>query len=265
MSQLALRLTLPFLFLAACLLPVRASASGETQQAAAPQASAMSEQSFRSAMALEGVQRVEYKAADGTPLTFAAFIAEVMAGRSFDKMMAMDKSLAVMTIKAGSGASAHGPGHTPKPSGLAVAVDGEMPSLPHADLEGRRHALANGRTFTLLSFFFADCVPCIREIPALNALDAERDDLDIVSVTFDDTATAKRFVQERGLKTPIVADAQGHIDAVGVKVYPTLALVSPDGHLLGVRSAYEPVGGADAGLKELRDWLHSVQSNKAAH
>jgi peroxiredoxin len=264
MPQHALRLTLPFLLLAASLLPIRASAAGETQQSPAPQASPMSEQGFRSAMALEGVQRVEYKGADGKPLTFAAFIAEVMAGRSFDKMMAMDKSLAVMTIKAGN-ASPHEPEHAPKPSRLAVAVGGEMPPLPHADLKGQAHALANGRTFTLLSFFFADCVPCIREIPALNALDAERDDLDIVSVTFDDTSTAKRFVQERGLKTPIVADAQGYIDAVGVKVYPTLALVSPDGHLLGVRSAYEPVGGADAGLKELRDWLHSVQSNKAAH
>jgi thiol-disulfide isomerase/thioredoxin len=264
MPQHALRLTLPFLLLAACLLPIRAFAAGEMQQSPAPQASAMSEQSFRSAMALEGVRRVEYKAADGTPLTFATFIAQVMAGRSFDKMMAMDKSLAVMTIKAGD-ASPNEPEHAPKPSRLAVAVGGEIPPLPHADLQGRRHALANGRSFTLLSFFFAYCVPCIREIPALNALDAERDDLDIVSVTFDDITTAKRFVQERGLKTPIVAEAQGYIDAVGVKVYPTLALVSPDGHLLGVRSAYEPKEGAGAGLRELRDWLHSVQGNEAVH
>jgi Domain of unknown function (DUF4932) len=56
MPQRAIRLTLPFLLLAACLLPVRASTGGETQQA-----SAMSEQSLLSAMTLEGVQRVEVK------------------------------------------------------------------------------------------------------------------------------------------------------------------------------------------------------------
>jgi hypothetical protein len=67
-----------------------------------------------------------------------------------------------------------------------------------------------------------------------------------------------KFAKERGLGTSIVPDSQPYIDALGIKVYPTLMLVSPEGRLMGARSSYNPETHQDSGLSELRAWMGSL-------
>lgn len=236
--------------------PSPAVDSGAKPSRAATQSAAMTEAAFRKGMALEDVREVRYLDEDGKVLSFADFIAVVQGGRSFKKEVEGDKSLAVMTINPREAAS------PPKGNGVAgstrlsVPVSALLPPLTQRDLADRLPVLANGQRATLVSFFFADCVPCIQEIPALNALAHDRKDLQVLSVTFETRADAARFARERGLRTAIVPDAQAYIDALGIKVYPTLVLVSPEGRLMGARSAYA-VHAEDAGLAEIESWLGS--------
>ena len=214
----------------------------------------ISEQTFRSGMQLDEVKSVVYKDENGSVISFDEFISSVRAGRSFGKVVEADKSLAEVSIDA---VKAAGPNEQPKNSALNVPVGSEMPLLKAMDISGNTHQLNNGQHYTLLSFFFSDCVPCIQEIPQLNSLQASVKNIRLVSVTFDDKATAERFARERGLELPIVAGSQDYIDALGIKTYPTLVLVSPEGRLVGARTSYVPPTNEKAGVKELEEWLSS--------
>jgi protein-disulfide isomerase-like protein with CxxC motif len=56
----------------------------------------------------------------------------------------------------------------------------------------------------------------------------------------------------------VVSDAKDYIDQLGVKGYPTLVAISPEGKLLGVRTAYVITGNKDEQLAALKTWLDSV-------
>jgi thiol-disulfide isomerase/thioredoxin len=224
----------------------------------APATAKVSEDEFRTGMALEGVREVQYLGDDGGKLTFAEFIATVQAGRSFKKEVEMDKSLAVMTINPLGKKVPESAESNEGSQVLNFPVSAKLPSIQNRDLDGHLHTLANGKSYTLLSFFFAECVPCIQEIPALNALSGGQGSLSVVSITFEDKETASTFAVKRGLRVPIIADSKNYIDALGVKTYPTLVLVSPEGRLMGVRSSYKVTGSQDSGLAELKSWLNSL-------
>lgn len=233
--------------------PQRAVTAEKTPGAPA-QAPALTEHKFRSGMLIEDVKNVVYRDENGADISFDKFVSAVTGGRSFKKEVEADKSVAVMTInpvEAAPNVERH------KNAALSIPVASEMPPLKHADISGKLYALNNGKHYTLLSFFFAECVPCIQEIPQLNALQERGKKLQLISVTFDDRATARRFVSERGLKLPVVADAQAYIDALGVKTFPTLVLISPEGRLVGARTSYKTASTLEAGLRELEDWLSS--------
>jgi len=89
---------------------------------------------------------------------------------------------------------------------------------------------------TLLSLFFSECVPCIAEVPALNAFAKAHPEVPVYAMTFDDAATAREFVGKRGLEVPVVADAQDYLDRMHVDTYPMLLLVDAQGKIAAVRS-----------------------------
>jgi peroxiredoxin len=96
--------------------------------------------------------------------------------------------------------------------------------------------------YTLVSFYFATCPPCIKEVPELNALAARRIDLNVVAVTYDSPEESKHFVDEHKLAWPVVPKAHDLINAVGVKGYPTLMLLDPQGRVVAFT-----VGGKSGG------------------
>jgi peroxiredoxin len=90
--------------------------------------------------------------------------------------------------------------------------------------------------YTLVSFYFAECGPCVKEVPLLNALAKRRNDLNLLALTFDSATETTQFVAKHGLAWPIITDAKGLTDAIGVRAYPTIALIDPKGKLVDVHS-----------------------------
>ena len=256
MARLAASLVLVSLALIcnACNQQAPEAVADAKPHAAAAKRAAISEQTFREGMQVADVKQVVYKDENGSVISFDKFIASVSSGRSFAKVVEGDKLLAEFTINP---PETKAPATQQKNAVLTIPVASEMPELKSSDISGNLHPLNNGEHYTLLSFFFHDCVPCIQEIPQLNALSARAKKVQLVSVTFDDKTTAERFVRERGLKVPVVAGEQEYIDALGIKTYPTLVLVSRDGRLVGSRTSYQPTADEEAGLKDLEEWLSS--------
>lgn len=109
-------------------------------------------------------------------------------------------------------------------------VDGEGHSLSFADFRGRA---------ILLNIWATWCVPCRKEMPALDRLQAAIDKSELLvlplSIDRQGPPVVKQFYQELGLKSlGIYVDqsgkASGALNAVGV---PTTLLVDRDGRELG--------------------------------
>jgi cytochrome c biogenesis protein CcmG/thiol:disulfide interchange protein DsbE len=126
----------------------------------------------------------------------------------------------------GGGAGEGSPGST------AMAPDFALP-----DLEGRTVRLSDFRGKAVLIDFWATwCPPCLFQAPELNAFwKKHRDDGDVVvlgvSVDAEGASTVGPWVAEQGLEYTIVLGDEGLARRFGAQGFPTLALVSPDGHL----------------------------------
>jgi len=77
----------------------------------------------------------------------------------------------------------------------------------------------NGKTFSLkelsgkvivINFYFAACAPCVAEIPALNKLEIEYKNKDVVFIAFtkDPTASALNFIKENGFKYNVITNLE---------------------------------------------------------
>ncbi|MHA6204990.1 TlpA family protein disulfide reductase [Dyella soli] len=181
---------------------------------------------FIASLQLGSAPDVRYLDAAGRTLDYAAFAHQLREGRTYHGTRDTRSGQAVLRI---AGAA---PGHR----GIRLAFGRgdafppfELPSL-HGDVQ--RLSALRGR-YTLVSFFFAECGPCIAEVPALNAYARAHGDMNFVAITYEDAATARRFQAERGLAWPILHDGQALIDVLGVDTYPTLMLVDPAGRLAG--------------------------------
>ena len=83
-----------------------------------------------------------------------------------------------------------------------------------------------------LLFFFAACVPCVLEVPILNAYRREHPEYNYVALTFDDAKVATDFVQKYKLEWPVVATSRSYMEAAGIRGYPARVLLSENGTVL---------------------------------
>lgn len=239
----------------ACGSSTEQSAEPVVQTPAAPDVtpdSVISEAKFREGMAIDVSYAVSYENEGGTSIPFEEFINAASSGRSFSKTVRPEDSTASFSInpisldkKLSTGTPRHG---------LKVPLASLMPAISEIDLDGKVHSIGDGTNYTLLSFFFSDCVPCIQEVPELNELARLRPGLNILAITFDSKSEASAFVGKFGLNVPVIAGAQEYIDSLGVRVYPTLILVSPDGRLVATNSSRETSGGSTP----IGDWLNGL-------
>jgi cytochrome c biogenesis protein CcmG/thiol:disulfide interchange protein DsbE len=125
----------------------------------------------------------------------------------------------------------------PAPPVQGLTVDGTAFALPRAP----------GK-FVVLNFFASWCEPCQTEGPELVHFDfshQQADDAQLVSVVFDDKASAARNYQATiGATWPTLADGRGAIAlAYGVRAPPSTFLIAPDGRVVAYLVA--PVTAAD--------------------
>ena len=156
-----------------------ASRSGnEAPRADAASTAAISESDFLSSMAVEGVKTVSYNDENGKPISFDQFIAATMSGQSFQKTFDTQGSMAMFSISPKGSDRARSA--TSSKYRLKVPLAASAPAIDARDLDGMLHSLSDGTKYTLLSFFFADCVPCIQEVPEINGLPLKRQNLKVL-------------------------------------------------------------------------------------
>ena len=109
------------------------------------------------------------------------------------------------------------------------SLDDVRPGRPAVSLEALR-----GKP-VVLNFFGSWCGPCVREMPALQAMSERyKGRVHFVGVTFNDGRDAAKGVLERtGVTYPAAFDPKSDVayDYV-VRVMPTTFFIGPDGNLL---------------------------------
>jgi cytochrome c biogenesis protein CcmG/thiol:disulfide interchange protein DsbE len=135
--------------------------------------------------------------------------------------------------------------------GVALATDDSLSKVP-----GTIRLSGEARTFSLddvragrppvslqalrgkpvvLNFFGSWCGPCVREMPALQAMSERyKGRVQFVGVTFNDGREAARGVLDRtGVTYPAAFDPKSDLAYdYGVRVMPTTVFIGPDGNLM---------------------------------
>jgi len=114
--------------------------------------------------------------------------------------------------------------------------------------------------FALVNFYFAQCGPCRREIPDLNALATAHKDMKFVALTFDSKDDARQFVSDTQFAWPIAPDANSFIQEIGVKAYPAFALLDPKGIVVAM-ATHSEIERQDGSVgKWLARWVPAPKS-----
>ncbi|WP_194851870.1 TlpA family protein disulfide reductase [Nonlabens antarcticus] len=92
-----------------------------------------------------------------------------------------------------------------------------------SDLEGKP---------TLLSFWFIGCVPCIKELPALESLKKKYGSkVNFVAITFNKKEQVKLFLAKRDFTYEHIVDAQKFVDEIGINTYPRNIILDKKGNV----------------------------------
>ncbi|MGZ3181375.1 MAG: TlpA family protein disulfide reductase [Telluria sp.] len=193
------------------------------------------------AMRLSEANRIVCQDISRKEISCADFAAAKPESVGFDKHMVEGKLVATAYMS--------------KPVHVSVEVNMRPGALPPewiaTTLAGKKldFAALKGQP-TLISFYFADCAPCINEIPQLNAIAARYPQLRTIAVTPDTPDVARQFAKERALAWDIAPSAGKFMKRVGVKAFPTLLLLDSQGKLVSSH-----IGGDDG--KGLDGWINA--------
>jgi thiol-disulfide isomerase/thioredoxin len=145
--------------------------------------------------------------------------------------------LAVMLVFRGSG----GPALEGVPRGFVVSdVPAPVPQVRFTDGDGRPHALADFRgKVVLLNVWATWCLPCRKEMPTLDRLQAALggQNFAVVALSIDrqGAEAVRRFYSEIGVRNLAVhVDASGQaLSALAALGLPTTILIDAEGRELG--------------------------------
>lgn len=135
------------------------------------------------------------------------------------------------------------------PAGLGTIKPVSPPKVPPAvtlvNADGRTAGLAAWRGRKLVLNFWATwCIPCVREMPSLQALAKATPGLAVVPVSADagGARVVRKFYAEHGITAlPVWLDPDGKAGAaMGIPGLPTTFLIGADGDVRGMVE-----GGAD--------------------
>jgi thiol-disulfide isomerase/thioredoxin len=205
------------------------------------------ERKFREEVGLDHYPRVEYRDTKNAVITFEQFVA-LGSGVPFNIVKAKrdTDSYAVVSLQT--------PGDDAPPA-YKIKVGTPFPAMALKTTAGLAvdKASIRGR-YTLVSFYFSECAPCIKEIPMLNAFAAGHKDMGFLAATFDSADETKAFSEKTRFSWRTIANAQPFLDALGVNSFPSFALFDPKGVLVAIGS-----GGRDF---ELEKWVATAKAKK---
>lgn len=142
------------------------------------------------------------------------------------------------------GAAASAPAR--KPADTAPAGDRERPSLKVTLLDGSAYDLAARRgKWVVVNFWATWCAPCIKEMPELSALDAKREDVEVIGLAYEEIEPAdmKAFLAKRPVSYPIaiINTYEPPADFDTPRGLPMTVLIAPDGRV--AKKVLGPVTG----------------------
>jgi peroxiredoxin len=103
-------------------------------------------------------------------------------------------------------------------------------------IDGKTYKLSSYKNKNVLLIFWATwCMPCIMEIPHLNVLQTQKDDLDlqIIAISGEDPFRVKETAQDKGINYPV---AIGQIEKMGLpynqlQAFPTSLFIDKQGNV----------------------------------
>ena len=104
---------------------------------------------------------------------------------------------------------------------LTTAAKGNTKNLK--DFQGK---------IVILNFWFAQCVPCITEIPSLKEIvkDYNDKDVELISITIDNLEKTKELIAKYNISTYLVAaNGKANAQTYDIKSYPTTFLINKQG------------------------------------
>lgn len=218
-----------------------------------PKPVSSAELEFRDQMALTDYKNIEYRDAKGSSITFAQFQEKLSdAGFSMEKNKVGEQATAIVKLQ------------SEKPTAPKVkyklAAGSPFPVFKLNATDGRviDNEALRGK-YTVVSFYFAECAPCIKEVPMLNEFAEQNKEFSTLAVTFDSPDEAKKFAQRTRLSWRTIAGAEELIGQIGVKNYPTFALLDPKGVLVAIESGF---GVASQGATLVK-WVKSAIAGRA--
>ncbi|WFA08256.1 TlpA disulfide reductase family protein [Tissierella sp. Yu-01] len=117
-----------------------------------------------------------------------------------------------------------------------IAKDKPAPDFTLMNLSGEEVSLSDYRgKIVLINFWATWCTFCDMEMPDLQRLDDENDDLVVLAVdVMEDKETVEKYINEGGYSFEVVLDEKGDVTKTYlVSGFPTSYFVDPDGILLG--------------------------------
>jgi thiol-disulfide isomerase/thioredoxin len=138
-----------------------------------------------------------------------------------------------------------------KPTEAAAPVEAaasEKPALKIATLDGAQYDLASKRgRWVVVNFWATWCAPCIKEMPELDAFDAERTDVEVIGLAYEDIAVddMRAFLKKRPVKYPIalVDTYDPPADFPTPRGLPMTYVIAPDGSI--AKAFMGPVTGPE--------------------
>ncbi|MGX5730712.1 TlpA family protein disulfide reductase [Pseudoxanthomonas beigongshangi] len=139
-----------------------------------------------------------------------------------------------------AGPTAPAPASGPAPAtdagnGMAIReTTAEIPTLAVDTVDGGRFDLSAHRgKWVVVNFWATWCAPCLKEMPELSALDAMREDVQVVGLAYEDITPAdmQAFLKEHPVVYPIaIIDVMAPpADFATPRGLPTTYLIAPDG------------------------------------
>jgi peroxiredoxin len=229
------------------------NATGDTGSDAA--ALAELEKSIRDMMELDKFKTISYHDEKGAVLTSDQFYKLVAAGWSFETIKKLTGNVptsAVLSLKSKDAIS------DKSSTTYKIKRGDQFPGFRLKQVDG--HLIDNKQLsghYSLINFYFSQCSPCVKEIPDLNALAAKHQDMNFIAITFDPASDTRQFMEERKFEWKVVPDAKKLIKKLGVQMFPSFALLDPNGVVLGIAERSE----INASDNNLESWVARLVAN----
>ena len=120
-----------------------------------------------------------------------------------------------------------------------LKLGSEFPSFELEQLNGTKLSSSslNGK-IVFINLWFTSCVPCIEEMPELNKLvEAYRDKVEFLSITFDDNEKVKNFLEKRAFDFKHLVNASEFLkNELQNKSYPRNIIIDKKGEIVLVNN-----------------------------